>query len=83
MITIIDFWAEWCGPCKQLSPVLSALEKEHSNLKLIKINVDESPEIATKYQVTSIPTMHILVDDEHVETVVGAKPKPFFDKFFG
>ncbi|WP_213815272.1 thioredoxin [Glaciihabitans sp. dw_435] len=74
---MVDFWAEWCGPCKAVSPILDAIASEHSDkIKIVKLNVDDNPEMAMKYQITSIPAMKVFRGGEVVKTVIGAKPKP-------
>ena len=73
----VDFWAEWCGPCRAVSPILDQIATEHADkLDVVKLNVDDNPETAMKYQVTSIPTMKVFRGGEVVKTVIGAKPKP-------
>ena len=73
-IILIDFWADWCGPCKMMNPVLEELSSE-TGLLIGKLNVDENPEKSQEYSVQSIPTMVLFVDGNPVHTVVGAKPK--------
>jgi len=74
---MVDFWAEWCGPCRAVSPILDQIAAEHSSkIKIVKLNVDDNPEIAMKYQITSIPAMKVFKGGEVVKTIIGAKPKP-------
>jgi thioredoxin 1 len=74
---MVDFWAEWCGPCRAVSPILDAIAAEHSDkLSIVKLNVDDNPETAMKYGITSIPAMKVYRGGEVVKTVIGAKPKP-------
>ena len=74
---MVDFWAEWCGPCRAVSPILDAIAHEHAEkLDIVKLNVDENPNLAMKYQITAIPAFKVFEKGEVVKTVVGAKPKP-------
>lgn len=77
--TIVDFWAEWCGPCRMVTPVLEQLAEEH-DVTLLKINIDESQELATAFGVTSIPFISLYQDGKEINQVVGAKPKPAMKK---
>jgi thioredoxin 1 len=73
---LVDFWAEWCGPCKQLSPILDEVAGEFSGkVRVAKVNIDENPESPTKYGVRGIPTMILFKDGQPVATKVGALPK--------
>ena len=74
---LVDFWAEWCGPCRAVGPILEEISDEYgAKLKIVKLNTDEESTIAIKYGITSIPTMNVYVNGEVVKTIVGAKPKP-------
>ena len=74
---LVDFWAEWCGPCRAIAPILDDISAEHGDkLKIVKLNTDEESAIAIKYGVTSIPMLNVYVNGEVVKTIIGAKPKP-------
>ena len=74
---LIDFWAEWCGPCKMISPVLEDIAKEHAGrIQIAKLNVDDNPNIARRFEVMSIPTLLVISDGEVKKRLVGAKGKP-------
>ena len=72
---LLDFFATWCGPCKMISPVLDEIAAEREDIKVCKVNVDEEPELAAKYQVMSIPTLMVVKDGQVVNHSLGAKPK--------
>ena len=72
---LLDFFAVWCGPCKMISPILEEIAEEREDIKVCKINVDEEPELASQYQVMSIPTLFVIKDGEITNQSLGAKPK--------
>ena len=73
---LVDFWAEWCGPCRMVSPILDQIQAEHPDkITILKLNVDENPDLAMKYQITSIPAMKVFQGGEVKTTIIGAKPK--------
>ena len=73
---LVDFWAEWCGPCKMVAPVLEEIAGEHGEkLQIVKVNIDENPNVARDYQIMSIPTMAVFQGGQMVKSIVGAKPK--------
>jgi len=73
---VVDFWAEWCGPCKMIAPILEELATEQAGtITVAKLNVDENPDLAMRYNVMSIPTLLVFKDGEIAKRLVGAKPK--------
>jgi thioredoxin 1 len=81
---IVDFWAEWCGPCHAVSPVLEKIaEERESELKLVKVNIDEERGLADRYGIASIPTMILFKDGEPAAAVIGAQPKGAIERSLG
>lgn len=74
-VVVVDFYADWCGPCKMLAPILEEVQEELSDVKIVKVNVDENPDIANKYGIASIPTIKIFKAGADVNTKVGFMPK--------
>lgn len=80
---LVDFWASWCGPCKMMSPVVDQIAEEMGqNAKVCKINIDEQPELASKYNVMSIPTFILLKNGKEITRTIGAMPKEELSKLF-
>ena len=78
---LVDFWAAWCGPCRMIAPVIDQLAEEYQGkVKVVKLNVDENPEISERYQIMSIPTIYLFKNGEKVDALVGARPKPSFEE---
>ena len=78
-LVVVDFWAEWCGPCRAVAPVLEALSEEH-DVAVMKVNVDENSGLAARYEIRSIPTILFVKDGEVVDRIVGAASKAAFEK---
>ena len=79
-LLLVDFWAPWCGPCRALSPVLEALERDGAGrLRVAKVNVDEEPALAGRYQIQSIPTILFVRAGQIVDKVIGAVPRATLD----
>lgn len=73
---LVEYWAEWCGPCRQVAPVLEEIAAEHSGkIDIVKLNVDENPQVVQTYQILNIPTMTVFKDGQIVKEMVGARPK--------
>jgi thioredoxin 1 len=78
--TLVEFWAEWCGPCRALSPVLEQIASDYEGrLRVVKINADDNPRTAAQYRALALPLMTVFRDGEPVGTIVGAQPKPAMD----
>ncbi len=80
---LVDFWASWCGPCKMLAPVIDEIANEKDDFKFVKINVDEENELATKFDIKSIPTLVIIKNGEEVDRISGFMPKSNILQFLG
>lgn len=72
---LVDFWAPWCGPCRMVMPLVEEIAEERDDVKVVKINVDEEPELASQFQVMSIPTLMVVKNGEVVNKTMGARPK--------
>ena len=77
---LVDLFATWCGPCRMLSPIVDEVEKEHPEVKFVKVDVDELPQVAARYDVVSIPTLVVLENGNLVNKAVGFMPKPNLEK---
>ena len=74
-VVVVDFWAEWCGPCKMVAPILDEIAKENPQIVIAKMNVDENPQVPSSLGIVSIPTLNVYKGGEIVKTIIGAKPK--------
>ncbi len=80
-IALVDFWAEWCGPCRMVVPIMHELADDNASnpqVKILKVNVDQNPELAQAFQISSIPAVFILKEGQPVEIIVGANPKQVY-----
>src|SRR5690349_22908548 len=80
---LVDFWAEWCGPCHAVAPVLDRIVDEHDGVKLVKVNIDEEQGLAQRYGVQSIPTMILFKSGEPAAAAIGAQPKGALERALG
>lgn len=80
-LVLVDFWASWCNPCRMVSPIINQIANEHKDdLKVVKVNVDENDDIATKYEIISIPSILLFKGGEKIDGIIGARPKQMYEK---
>jgi thioredoxin 1 len=77
---LVEFWAEWCGPCRAVGPVVEAIAADKQNLTVVKVNVDDNERIAADYRVTAVPMMKVFRGGEVVHTIIGAKPRAHLEQ---
>ena len=77
---VVDFWAPWCGPCRAVAPILEQLADAQAGIEFTKVNIDDNPGYASRYGVLSIPTVILFEHGEPQETVIGARPRSYFEK---
>ena len=80
---LVDFWAEWCGPCHAVLPILERIVAEHDDLRLVKVNIDQEQELAVRYGVSSIPLVVLFKDGEPAAAAIGARPKGELERLLG
>ncbi|MBI4541041.1 MAG: thioredoxin [Gemmatimonadetes bacterium] len=81
-LVIVDFWAEWCGPCRIVSPIVEQLAGEYHDrgVRVAKLDVDDNPKVSSRFSIRSIPSILFFKDGEHVDTVIGAVPKGYLER---
>jgi thioredoxin 1 len=77
---VVDFWAPWCGPCRAVAPILEQLAEEKPGISFTKVNIDDNPNYASRYGVLSIPTVILFENGEPQDTIIGARPRAYFEK---